>query len=127
MTRVVVYRCDEPECTELVDSPLPKTWISDRLSNGAGHRCPKHVLRECRKCKRMCRPQRFTLDQYPGTVRIGQDKELCVNCDRDAKPVNYLNGDQEKFIKRLIRTRLEDPDDRLLVLNQLGLAGDDID
>lgn len=118
------YTCDAPEgCSASVIGTLPKTWL---LIKGDGHRCPEHVLWHCPGCNRLTRAQKFTVRQYPDTIKAsGATGGLCVTCKRGREPVTDVPEHQVKYLRRLINDRFDDPDDALLVLDTLGLLGSD--
>lgn len=117
-----VFHCDEPGCVEWTLTPLPKTWA---VRKGKGHSCPAHVPQPCVKCGRLCRPRRFPVAEYPGTLVLGSNG-LCRACEQGRQTI-AVPVEHARVVRRLLESHLDDPDDRLLVLDQLGLLGADID
>lgn len=129
---VKVYLCDVPGCIEAVSveqgSGVPAGWSTSNTNRK--HRCPDHLLIRCQQCGRKMRVQGMSAAEYPETIlayRSDPEDPLCRSCYQGRRPVENVSQQYVKFIKRLVETRLDDPDDRLLVLDQLGLLGADID
>lgn len=120
-----VYWCDAPDCAELIVNRQPGWWLGH-----TGHYCPAH-LPTCIRCGVRLRPDKANLADYPGTARAN-GKGRCMTCANevrqaarvDAKPA--LGDTEARQLRRLLYDHLDDPDDRALVLNQLGLIGDDV-
>lgn len=124
VTTVRTYHCDHPGCTTTATGSLPADWLDSRGGRkGFGHRCSEHVVEPCRSCNRPTRPQKARSSRYPGTVQRTSNG-WCVNCVRGGAPVDNVPATQVRYIKRLIENRVEDPDDRLLLMDALGIGGD---
>lgn len=116
-----VFTCDEQGCEAQVLTPLPRTWAV-RGRKGQ-HSCPEHVPQPCVKCGRKCRPRRFTAADYPNTLVLGSNG-MCRACEQGRStlpvPVEHV-----RTVRRMLEDRFDDPDDRLLLSDVLGLLGGD--
>lgn len=121
-----VYYCDETGCVQTVTGALPEGWAG--AANTRTHRCPEHFLVKCEGCDRKMRPFRSNAADYPTATKMHSvNPPQCVTCHRGRKSLQDVPEQHAKFIRRLVEDRLDDPDDRLLVLDQLGLLGSDKD
>lgn len=127
-----VFYCDVEQCTATATvepgKGAPPGWSI--TSNKRQHRCPEHLLVRCGQCGRLMRTNRMLAADHPNTVlayRNDLEDPLCRSCHAGRQPVQNVSEKDAKFIRRLVASRFDDPDDRLLVLDRLGLLGSDTD
>lgn len=122
--QAVVYYCDEPGCTE-IHIGRPTTWW---LSRG-DHKCPAHRP-TCTRCGARLRNQGKSLEEVPNSVRTGWNG-MCNTCAVAMKRAQHVDAIDEvspqeiRYVRRLIADRLDNPDDRNLILDLLKI-GDDV-
>jgi hypothetical protein len=123
--RTTVYWCDEDGCEAVHIGPINESqWI---WLNEQQHYCPQHKKRPCSQCGVATRPTRAKSADWPGTRKAySMHPVVCINCHRGSKRPDVTHT-QARIIRRLVEERLEDPDERFLVLDTLGLIGADID
>ena len=120
---VTVYTCDTSDCPAWTVGKTAGWWRS-RTSVY----CPAH-LPVCRRCDAPLRMQGRALADYPGTVRIGSGGmcETCAQAVKRAKlipEIDEVDPQKVRYIKRKLADWLENPDDRALIIDALGIGGD---
>lgn len=119
---VTVYECDHPACTAWAVGRQAAWWNGKHT-----HYCAEHRP-DCTRCGHPMRQQRETLDDFPGTVRVGT-AGLCETCTQSKRraaslpAIDKVDPQQVRYVKRKIAEWLENPDDRNLVIEALGIGG----
>lgn len=120
-----IFLCDVPECAASATGTVPQGWVGGVSSKH--HRCSKHANLRCSGCGRTMRRWNAKASDYPNTVKqYTATPPLCVNCQRGKERVTSVLQNEVATIRRLVEQHLDDPDDRLLVMDTLGLIGGDV-